>query len=87
MYEYECRCGKTTEKVCKVTRIPRRVRCECGWMAKKVLSRSAIQADSITDVKWLPSALQTLQKDGERPITSRKEYNRYLKENQIVQKA
>jgi len=52
-------------------------------MAKKIISRGAIQCDSVNDVKWLPSACQTLQKHGEPPLQTRGEYNRYLKENKL----
>ena len=84
MYQYECRCGRKIEKMFKPTRVPKRVRCECGWMAKKVIATGGIQCDSITDVKWLPSACQVLQRAGEPPLQSRKEYNQYLKTHNLA---
>lgn len=82
IYSYSCRCGKKFDRFHKITRIPNTARCECGWLAKKIISsHGAIQTDN--DVKWLPSALQTLQRPGERPIETRSEYNRYLKEKGI----
>ena len=85
VYEYHCRiCKKTIEKFHKVNRVPKRIRCDCGCLAKKIISIPGVQADSINDVKWLPSACQTLQRHGEKPIESRSEYNRYLKEKGIA---
>jgi len=84
IYEYQCRCGKVVEKVVKVNRVLKRVRCKCGWMAKRVLSLGAIQCDSVNDVKWLPDACKVLQKGGEPPLQSRAEYNRYLKDNHLA---
>jgi hypothetical protein len=40
--------------------------------------------DSIIGVPWLKSALGNLQPDGEKPIESRSEYKRYLKEKNII---
>ncbi len=84
IYVYKCRCGKTMEVFHKVNRVPKRHRCSCGWMGKRVLAAAAVQCDSVNDVKWLPSACQTLQKHGEPPLQSRTEYNRYLKENNLA---
>jgi len=84
IYEYKCRCGKITEKFHKVTRIPNKTRCPCGWQAKRIISGISIQADSVNDVKWLPSACQVLQKNGERPLQSRTEYKQYLKDHKLV---
>jgi len=88
IYEYLCQhCKKVTERIHRPDSIPKKVRCEtkgCGRMARRVLSsHGAIQCDSVNDVKWLPSACQTLLKHGERPLTSRSEYKRYLKQNNL----
>lgn len=84
IYEYHCRfCKKTIERVHKVTRIPKRVRCECGHAARKVLSKTAIHCDGIADVKWLESAKQNLPNDA-RHIETRSEHKKYLKENNLA---
>lgn len=88
IYQYECRTCKTiTEKIHRADSIPKKVRCSkpgCGRMARRIIPQNgAIQCDSVNDVKWLPSACQVLQKHGERPLTSRTEYKRYLKENHL----
>lgn len=84
IYQYECkskRCKHITEKFHRMDSIPKQARCEqCGKMARRIIPQSgAIQCDSINDVKWLPSACQTLQRHGEPPLQSRTEYNAYLK--------
>lgn len=87
LYQYECRCGKKMEVFHKINRVPKRARCVCGWMAKKVIVTGGIQCDSINDVKWLESARQNLQPDSElktHPIETRGQYNRYLKDHHLA---
>lgn len=85
IYQYDCRCGKQYEVFHKINRVPKRHRCDCGWLAKRVIpSSGGIQCDSVTDVKWLPSACMTLQRHGEPPLQSRTEYRKYLKENNLT---
>ena len=87
IYEFHCdNCKTITSRIFSIKDRPNKVKCECGKKAKLIISRSAIQADSLNDVKWLPSAIKTLQPDGEKPITTRGEYNKYLKRNGIVAK-
>lgn len=81
IYEYACDCGVTHEKVFKVSDFPKTVKCSCGKRARKILSRGAIMTDN--DVPWLPSAVEALQPSWEKPITTRSEYTRYLKEKGI----
>ena len=81
-YDFQCDCGKITEEFFHIEECPDLVKCDCGKKAKKILSASGgIQTDS--DVAWLPSAVKVLQPDHERPITTRSEFKRYLKENRI----
>ena len=78
IYEYKCKkCRRVTEKWFKINEIQDRIKCVCGKTAKKVISHGAIKTDG--DVKWLESARMTLQPDYERPLTTRGEYNKYLK--------
>ena len=60
------------------------IRCRfCDGIAKKIISKNgAVHTDG--DVKWLKSATLVLQPDGERPIETRGQYNRYLKDNGLV---
>jgi putative FmdB family regulatory protein len=84
IYEYECEeCGNIMEVVSKISEKPEFGVCDCcGGHAKPILSRGAIHTDG--DVKWLQSAREVLQPDGERPIETRGEYNRYLKDNNLA---
>ena len=85
IYEFKCKnCRRVIEKMYSVKDCPDKVKCSCGKMAKKILSRGAIKCDSVNDVKWLPSACKVMQKNGEPPIQSRTEYNKYLKTNHLT---
>lgn len=91
LYDYECvKCGNSYEFNFKVADLPDNVECSrCGGEAKKVLipGHGGIQCDSLIDVSWLASATKVLQPDGERPLQTRGEYNRYLKDKNIQPKA
>lgn len=84
IYEYLCpKCSKVHERIFKVTDFPEVVKCKfCGAYAHKIISAGAIQTDN--DATWLPSAIKTLQPDHERPITTRTEYKKYLKDKGIT---
>jgi len=85
LYEFECpHCFSRQDRVFRMDACPIAVRCsQCGKSAKKIISfgHGGIQTDN--DVPWLPSAVQVLQSDHERPIQTRGEYNRYLKDKGI----
>jgi putative FmdB family regulatory protein len=83
IYTYECRCGRKKEVFHKINRVPNTARCECGWLAKKILSPPAIQCDSITDVKWLESAKATLPRQDRHKIDTKGKLNSYLKEKHL----
>lgn len=84
IYEYFCQNCKTThERVFKMAEFPQEIECECGKRAKKILSSSgAVFTDN--DVKWLESASKVLVRHHERPITTRTEYRKYLKDNKLA---
>lgn len=84
IYEYECKkCGAIIERIHPIYGFPKRVRCECGDLAPKVISsKGAIHTDG--DVKWMESAVKVLQPDCERPITTRGEYKKYLKSRNLA---
>jgi putative FmdB family regulatory protein len=78
IYSYDCRfCKKTTEEFHKISRIPKRIRCQCGHVARKVLSeRGAVITDG--SPKWLESAKLTLP-DSAKHIETRSDWRRFLK--------
>jgi len=86
LYTFECPCGNRQDEIFKINECPEEISCSCGKIAKKIIisGNGGIQCDSINDVSWLPSALDNLQPDGERRLTSRSEYKRYLKEKRII---
>jgi len=80
IYEFKCkRCRKVTEIMCHVSERPDKVKCSCGKMANPIISRGASLRDA--DVTWLPSARQVLQPDSEKPIETRQEWRKYLKDH------
>jgi len=83
IYEYECdHCHKISEDIQNVNKKKKMIRCPCGHMAIGIISQhGAVHPDG--DVLWLDSARKTLQPDYERPITTRSEYKRYLKEHHL----
>lgn len=82
IYEYKCtNCGDITTILSRVADKPDFTFCSCGHKAKFILSVGAILTDG--DVKWLPSARETLQPDGERPIETRGEHKKYLKDHHL----
>lgn len=88
LYDYECvNCGDRRELFFRLTDIPEQVKCpECGELAVKIIvhGHGAIQCDSVSDVSWLPSAIENLQPDDERPLETRGEYKKYLKDKNII---
>jgi putative FmdB family regulatory protein len=87
-YEHYCtQCDTITEATSSIADRKQFIPCRgCGSSAERIISCPSIQCDSGTDVKWLNSACQNLQKDGERPIQSRGEYKRYLTTHGIVER-
>ena len=82
VYEWYCKhCLKVTERMFRVSECPDQIKCACGKIAKKILSRGAVLTDD--NVSWLPSAIKVLQPDYERPIETREEYKKYLKDHNL----
>ena len=86
LYEYECKkCKTVQERFYHIEDRRAHVRCnECGGKAVRILSIGSVQCDSVGDINWMPSALKVLQRDHEKPIETRGEYRRYLKENKLI---
>jgi len=84
IYEFDCECGNSQDELFKMADCPKDIVCsKCGGKAVKVISRFKIQCDGINDVSWLPSALENLP-DSDRPIESRGDYKRFLKEKGLT---
>ena len=89
IYEYKCPDCETvfeqTYTLKEYDKKPQPVCPECkGYRSTRHYAPLPIQCDSINDVKWLPSALKTLQGPGEKPIQSRSEWKRYCKEKGVI---
>ena len=86
IYVYECKCGNKFEKYIERTDydITEYMQCpHCLMFGKRIIS---FNIGHRADPTWLGSACEVLQPDGERPIESRDEFNKYLKKHDIVQR-
>jgi putative FmdB family regulatory protein len=85
VYDFSCHeCNATFERVDKIADRKQFTPCpECSGMAERIIT-AKVQRDEPT---WLASSVEVLLPKGKdvRPITNRGEFNRYLKENNIVQ--
>ena len=91
VYDYECPwCGEQFEMIVPVKEYDCIQQCpKCGSTSERIITsgHGGIQCDSQTDVKWLPSACKNLLPDGHKPIETRGEYRRYLKEHGVLERA
>ena len=87
-YEYQCKaCGSVQEETCRMHDKPDTVTCNgCGGEAGKILSASMVLGDDMPAWMRHPETLGCLQPAGEKPIETRSEYNRYLKNKGIASK-
>ena len=87
LFDFECtECNHRFEAVVRDASVAK-VDCKkCGKVAEKIPTFGGIQCDSAVDVKWLGSACKTLLPDGHKPIESRGEYKRYLKDHNIMER-
>lgn len=85
LYSFECqKCKVIKDKFFHIEDCPESIICECGEQAKKILTagHGGLQTDD--KVPWLNSAVQVLQRNGERPLQTRGEYKTYLKDNNLI---
>lgn len=86
LYDFVCdNCGKSKEKIFTVKGCPESILCDnCGKRSKKVIAVGHGGIFTDNDVIWLPDAVKTLQPSCERPIETRGQYKKYLKEKGIT---
>jgi hypothetical protein len=65
-----------------VAECPDRIKCSCGKTAKKILSHTAVHTDG--DVKWMADANKILRLDWEKPIETRGEWKKHLKDHNLI---
>jgi len=87
IYDYSCKkCGTEQEAFFKIGDKPDTVPCVCGGEAGKVLSPSLVLGDDMPAWMRHPETLGCLQNSRDKhKITTRGEYNRYLKKNHIAE--
>jgi putative FmdB family regulatory protein len=85
LYSYECReCGKEQEIFWTIAGRVNEVDCPCGGKARRVLAIGGVIGDDMPAWMRHPEALGCLQCAGDKKkITTRSEYNKYLKERGI----
>lgn len=87
LYEYQCNnCGKVIEEFDLLTsNLPTSLTCPyCSDKALRIISPVAIKDDYPT---WLDQSVRdALQDESEQPIKSRTDYERVLKEKNIVER-
>jgi putative FmdB family regulatory protein len=84
LYQYHCKkCNTTTDFFSKISEKPDFIICVCGEESGKILSASCVIGDEMP--KWMrhPEVLGSLQNSAEKPIQSRSEYNRYIKQRGV----
>jgi hypothetical protein len=81
-YSYECRCGKTITDICKISQMKKFKVCVCGKRAKRIIVGPAVLRDE--DIPWMKEAVKTLQPDCERPVQTRQDWKRYMRENHLA---
>lgn len=86
-YEFQCnKCGEIMEHFASIDDCPQEIGCcVCAGQARKIISfQGGVQTDNPA---WINDHLRAvLQRDGEKPIETRKEHNQYLKANGYVQR-
>ena len=80
LYDYECKCGQTTEEFFHIGEYPSYIQCpECGRRAHKILNLVAVHGEEAT---WIDDNLNaSLCGPSDPPITTRTEYKRHLKQH------
>jgi putative FmdB family regulatory protein len=86
VYDYECKhCGNSQEAFFKIGDKPDDIPCVCGKEAVKVMSNSMVLGDDMPAWMRHRETLGCLQSPVEKPISSRSEYKRYLKQKGIAE--
>lgn len=87
LYLYKCEhCENTFEKVLPLKEYKEKPDCpECGWQSKKIMALGGIQDDNPVWIdRDLIKQLQDIDNPNIRPISSRTDYNKYLRDNGLV---
>jgi len=86
VYEYECKeCNNKFDMYFPLREFDVVPECpDCGGSGKKIITVGGVQGDSPA---WLndPILQENLQGDNSRPIETRQEFKKYLKDNNLQQ--
>ena len=86
IFDFECwQCGYIHEELLEEDKdyllCPK-----CGKTSRKIITLGHGGIFSDTNISWLESACMTLLRPGEKMLTTREEYKRYLKQNDVMEK-
>ena len=81
-YTYDCECGNRITDISKISQMKKFKVCKCGKRAKRVIVMSTVHGDA--DLPWLRDAVKTLQPDDERPVQTRQEWKKYMRDNHLT---
>lgn len=88
LYAFECKtCGKPQEAYFTIANRPPAIPCECGAQARRVMMIGAVQGDDMPPWMRHPDTLGCLQNSAERKVRTRSEFNKYVKEHNILVKS
>ena len=88
IYKYECPEHGEFDVAMPVEKMKAEYECpHCDRMCPKIITGAAIRCDSEVNVPWLNSACRTLLPDDHKPLETRGEYKRYLRDHGIVERA
>ena len=88
LYDYQCvLCGLTMEYTFKIVERPESIPCplDCEGEMHQIITPPAIQCDDVVNIPWLQdfAAKRKEARFGGRPIQTRTEYRKYLKDNDL----
>lgn len=88
LYDYQCQdCGKEFECFYSLSDADKTPECECGSKNVNKIIKLGYGGFHGEYPIWLDDTTRgCLQKPGEKPVETRTEFNRYLKESGIIQK-
>ena len=88
LYEYQCdTCGFQIEYACKIAERPEAMPCDldCPGKMRQIITLPNILMDDVVNIPWLQdfAAKRKEARFGGRPIQTRTEYRKYLKDNDL----
>lgn len=85
LYQYECRdCGKQQEVFWTIVGRVNEVDCVCGGRARRIMAIGGVIGDDMPPWMRHPETIGCLQNSSERKVKTRSEFNKLVKERNII---